>query len=192
MSSAPYFGGGVGAGVAEAEGRGEELGEATGLGEARTEPDGPVASDASPTGAKPPLASVKMRASSTMTIPARARISPMSHGTACSAVVGRRRSPQRRVSQGWSTPGTGTGSGESGSGEAASAPSASDAGSSSRSWAGQSGPPPGWAGSSIGSRGSSGPGPLIRPPRSMTGSPADDSEGRPAETAIAGWPGQPG
>jgi len=26
----------------------------------------------------------------------------------------------------------------------------------------------------------------------MTGSPADDSEGRPAETAIAGRPGQPG
>ena len=83
---------GVAAGPEETDGSGVRatLGSTVGVGLA-----------ALPSSASGPL---KMRASSTTTIPARARTRPMSQGTACSAVVGRLRSPSSRRSHPSSDP----------------------------------------------------------------------------------------
>ena len=174
-SRAPYVGGGVGAAVAEADGVGDPLFETPALAGSEAAREGSRLGVGEASVANPPLASVKMRASSTMIIPVRPRTSPMSHGTACSAVVGRRRSPQRRVSHfapeaPCEPPLTGMGGTPSGRSASPASSEASSpgapAGWSSRSRAGQersgsgSGSDRGWSGGSPDP-----PCPLMRPLR---------------------------
>src|SRR5574338_75675 len=94
ISSGPYSGMGTGVGVGATETDGAADAEATGVGTgvaiASADPLGTTTASWLPDGSAPAPASeaspAKMSASSTITMPASSRMTPISHGTACSAV----------------------------------------------------------------------------------------------------------
>ena len=99
ISSGPKIGGGTAVGPSVGTGVAEPMAASLTLGCTDAEMVGEgLGMPATPSGP------MKMSASSTTTIPVSASSRPISQGTACSAVVGRRRSPSRRGSQSSGSP----------------------------------------------------------------------------------------